>query len=745
MASFLSLGPLGPPLDFGGLTMASEVDVSDPPEIGLPHGGAGGTSPHEIAAEEFEETPAVDAGGVVPPRPGLGAWGALGGFILLTIVAMWPAFSDISNTVMGSMQPSDATAGGVWLAWQFSLLSPFAAHTPYFGSPEGSALWLPTFVTSLGWILPMWGLTHITNPVATWNILVALGFVADGMAMYGLVRWVTGRGWIAFLAGVLYAFSPFHIEQSYVHVAYLYSWIFPLLIWAGLALLRRPSLRHATIFGLAIGGAGYIDGYYIVFAPLVAAVIVACGIAGAGLLNVPRRALLRSAALASGVAVALIVPIALVYVGGSQAMRALLVEDQGVRTLVISSARLSRYLVPWNGSPSWARLLSGAMGINPHFDWGDGSTYLGLVVAALAVSLGVSGVRGTVAASTSKDRVPARWLALAIPIAALVVLLCSFAAIGPVPGFPMLVWALKPFLRAWARLYIAVDCLAILAAAIFLASIRAQRRRWLVPALALLTVVDGTAVFPWSSWSYAAHSPPSLTWLQAHQDGQAMVAYEMAPFLGQSAYYLTFQALNHHPLFNGEVLNPAHKELARGLEALNDPQTIPTLRREGVRYVVLGHRYRRVNWARANLRDVRVILVVPWGGRLLRIQPGPKAAAALTIVSGFSDRQYAIRVGHWMIHSWALLGLRVFQRGVPLRVSFDVRSYQWPSRGRMLRVLQDGALRWQGRVGRTSRTVTFVTRSAGLLKLESTPGPAFISSIGSARAIEVTKLNVQPA
>jgi hypothetical protein len=664
---------------------------------------------------------------------------------LITVVAMWPALSDISNTIMGSIQPSDATAGGVWLSWQFASLSPFTAHTLAYGVPRGEPLWLPTFITALGWILPMWALAHITNAVATWNILIALGLVADGMAMYGLVRWLTGRGWIAFVAGVLYAYSPFHIQESYVHIGYLYSWIFPLVLWAGLAMLKSPGRRQAVVFGTVVAAAAYIDGYYVVFAPMVATVVVACGVAGAGLLQVPRRQVMEGSVLAAAVAVILVLPIGYVYLFSSQTVGSLLSQTKRVYALDISSAHLSGYLVPWMGSPAWSRLASGVSGAAPDFVRGDGSLYLGLVVVVLATCLAVMGLARSRWVTLPAFRLPGPFLALAVPAAMLIVMLSSFATIGRVPGFPTMLWAIKPFWPDFDRLDVAVDCLVILAAAVFLACIQGERRKWLLPAIAVLALADGTAVFPWASWSFAANTPASLRWLASHKDGGTVAGYQMEPFAGRDALYLTFQAINHHPLFNGETMNPGHTELARGLAALGDPQTIPTLRREGVRYIVLTRLYDHLDWKRDPVRGVRLIFAIRGGSTLLRIEPGPRPPAALTIIRGFSDRQNVLRVAHWMLKRWALMGLDVFQRHVLLQISFDVRSYRLPRQGRLLQVFQGRPLRWRGHVSSSFRLVRFDTSSDGNLRLEAKPGAVSIPGIRYPRAIQVSDLDVQIA
>lgn len=661
---------------------------------------------------------------------------------MVTVVAMWPALSDISDTVMGSLQPSDATAGGVWLSWQLGHLSPFSARTGAVGAPQGIPFWLPTYVTALGWMLPMWAIAHITGPVTTWNILVGLGFLADGMAMYGLVRWLTGKGWYALFAGLLYAFSPFHMEQAYVHLAYLNSWIFPLLIWAGLVMLRVPRTRQAVVFGLAVAGAAYFDGYFIVFGPLVATVIALSGLIFSGLLGGQRLALLKASLAAAAVAVAGMIPIAVVYTAGSGS--AAFNSYKGAYTLNISSAQVTGYVIPWVGSPAWARAVNGILGVDPGFRWGDGSLYLGWVVLALTAVLLALGLRRGGMAENGRLPVPPRFLAIAVPVAALAITLSSFARFGPIPGIPALVWTIKPLWRAYSRLDVAVSCLYALAAALALVFLRPRLRPALLLTIAALALVDATAIFPWQSWSYASNTPVAFAWLRAHPDGGTVMGYPVQRIPGRDAIYLTYQALNHHPLFNGNNLDPRHVALVRGMEGLSDPQTVPTLRREGVRYILLELRYANVSWVTHPVPGVSVVLTTP-ASTLLRVQAGPLAPAALTIGQGLTDRQYSLETGHWMLASTAQLGIVEFERGGLLRVAFSVRSYVRPSSGRRLSIYQGARLLWRGQVGRDLRRVRFLTRSTADITLRSNPGPTAVPGLQFPRAIELRRLSVEQA
>jgi hypothetical protein len=796
------------------------------------------------------DQPAVEPARVVSrrrdhsPARGLGSWGrALTAYAVLTVLAMWPALSNLTTTIMGSVQPGDATAGGVYLGWESLVLPPFASHTPYVAAPDGAPFWQATFVTLIVWYIPQWLLAHVVGAVGSWNLVMALAFVADGLAMFGLVGWLVRKDWIALVAGILYAFSPFHVEESYAHIGYVESWIFPLVIWAGLALFRRPNLRRGLVLGALVGSAGYLDPYYILFVPLVAVLMSAGGFLLAGSIPASRRRLLAAYAAGSAAAVAVAAPLAFIYVLSSGSLHSMLATRQAFSTTFFLRAQPWEYVVPWQASPIWGRLVGGWVSrqlgtIQPT----ETSLYLGSVVLVLAAgsllaawragrsselrvqsselrvqSSEVQGsrfkvqaeevqssefrVQGEVvqrsafnvqrkpnvgasfmapegagpsaghehrtanaehrvaraettsplprpAGEDATERDPTSGLALpvrfvtAVTIAVTITLvLCSFANIGPVPSLPVILWHFEPYWRTFTRLQVAIDCFVILAASISLALLSRWRRGFLAVAVAVIAIVDGTAILPWSSWSFAQHTPTAYRWLASHNDGGIVANYPMLPsWLPASADYLTLQTVHHHPLFNGAAPGTLHGQLEHGVADISDPQTIPTLRRFHVRYVVLDKNYYdAIEWGKVHLHGLR--LLVSQGGVLLyRIRPGPTEPAALTVRWGFNlEHPFLPHVERWIGGSAASLGIDDFRPGAPLRISFS--AYAWTA-SRFLRIYQNNRLMWRGSTGIHTKQVVFTTRSNAPLVLKCRPGSFHVPGFGDRRAIKITNLRV---
>jgi hypothetical protein len=657
---------------------------------------------------------------------------------------MWPALSNLSDTVMGSIQPADATAGGVWGGWQLLTRPPFSTSTPYLGAPQGGQFWDASYVTKLGWILPQWLLVHFVGPIGSWNLDLALGFIADGMAMFLLVRWVVGKEWIAFVAGVLYAFSPFHVEESYAHIGYVFTWIFPLIVWAGLAVIQRPTARRGMLLGAATGLAAYTDPYYLLFAPLLAVFLGTAGLLWAPAANVRRVELFKGLAAAAITAWVVVVPLAFTFLVGSGSVHELLTTRSLLNPNLFQRARLWEYFVPWSSSPVWGWLTTGWVKARlSTLQPTETSLYLGSGVLLLSIGFWIAGP--WIREHTGDEfQLSPRFLALLSAAVAAGLMLCSFARIGPISGLPELVWHFEPLWRAFTRMQLVLDVLVILAACMGLALIAGSRVSWLAPVLGLLAIVDGTAIFPWSSWSYAAHTPAAIIWLAKHPDGGIVAAYPMqANGYPSLAAELTFQEVHRHRLFNGAAQNTRRGQLERGVADIDDPQTVPALRREGVRYVVIDRTY----YIAMKLWEVHLhglhLLRAGQDVFLYRIEAGPVPPAAITVLQGFNlERPFFPHVERYMLGSVASLGIERFRGNASLRIQFHARSYRIRRR---LKVFQAGTLRWQGMVGVGIKTVTFTTASDAPLQLVCAPGAVHVRGFGNRRSVLITNFDVGSA
>ncbi|MCL5430508.1 MAG: hypothetical protein M1504_03455 [Candidatus Marsarchaeota archaeon] len=84
-----------------------------------------------------------------------------------------------------------------------------------------------------------------------YNVMLFLGFALSGVTTYILADYLTKNKYAAFIAGIIYAFSAFHMVQAYSHIEWInIEWI-PLALYFFIRMLRKEAIYWSAI-GLAI-------------------------------------------------------------------------------------------------------------------------------------------------------------------------------------------------------------------------------------------------------------------------------------------------------------------------------------------------------------------------------------------------------------------------------------------------------------------------------------------------------------
>jgi hypothetical protein len=168
----------------------------------------------------------------------------------------------------------------IWVAWwrKYSLLNGLdyyflsLSQAPFgtdmvFRSP-------PAVVWSLGLLSIPFG------EVAAYNLMILGGYVLSGVSAYLLARQFTRSRVVSFLAGLVFAFSPYGISHSNCHVMLAQQWVVALFILALFNLNRRQSLLAAVLLGAAFALAAYMHaymGYHVTIAAITFAVVETIG------------------------------------------------------------------------------------------------------------------------------------------------------------------------------------------------------------------------------------------------------------------------------------------------------------------------------------------------------------------------------------------------------------------------------------------------------------------------------------
>jgi hypothetical protein len=121
------------------------------------------------------------------------------------------------------------------------------------------------FANLLGFpLIPLVGVT------ATFNIVYLLLVTLSAWAMFVLARQVVGRTGEAWLAGLMFGFSPFLVARSEGHFSLVAAAPLPIFVLVLRRLAQRLDLRDAALAGAVVAWACMCDVYYGIYCVLIA-------------------------------------------------------------------------------------------------------------------------------------------------------------------------------------------------------------------------------------------------------------------------------------------------------------------------------------------------------------------------------------------------------------------------------------------------------------------------------------------
>jgi hypothetical protein len=199
----------------------------------------------------------------------------LAGYAACAIVFTWPLAPQLGTHLTGS--PAGDTGVYVWNQWVFQHEVLEQAGFPYFTdkifSLTGRAnLSLHNYTAFQDLIaLPLMGWLGV---VATFNLVYLLMTVVTGYAAFLLARHVTGRDPEAWLAGLLFTWSPVLVTRGSAHFSLVAAAPLPIFLLLLLRTTERQRLRDALALGATVAWAATADAYYAVYCIVIAAVFV---------------------------------------------------------------------------------------------------------------------------------------------------------------------------------------------------------------------------------------------------------------------------------------------------------------------------------------------------------------------------------------------------------------------------------------------------------------------------------------
>src|SRR5215203_553960 len=164
-------------------------------------------------------------------------------YLLATVLFTWPVILTFGHSVPSSRVLFDTRAQAFILGWDWHALrtNPAGLFNPPIFHPETNTL---TYMDHLlGQALLSSPFLALSDSVApAYNFLIFLSFVVSAWAVYRLARFLNVSRPAAYIAGLLFAFSPYrftNIDQLNL----LQTEFFPLGVWLALRFLQRYRTR----------------------------------------------------------------------------------------------------------------------------------------------------------------------------------------------------------------------------------------------------------------------------------------------------------------------------------------------------------------------------------------------------------------------------------------------------------------------------------------------------------------------
>ncbi len=171
-------------------------------------------------------------------------------YLLISLVMFWNITGSISSKVVnGGGDVYQSMWGLWWVPYSVFTLHQSPYLTSYLFYPLGANLVSQTMSPLAGIITaPVQALAGIA---ATYNLLFFLSFALGGLFTFMLSRYLVKNDYAAFIAGLVFAFSPMHIAQSYSHLQWTTIEFIPLFVFCFLLMLREKKTKYAIYAAIA--------------------------------------------------------------------------------------------------------------------------------------------------------------------------------------------------------------------------------------------------------------------------------------------------------------------------------------------------------------------------------------------------------------------------------------------------------------------------------------------------------------
>lgn len=172
-------------------------------------------------------------------------------YLTIALIIFIPISSQIGKVIPGVGADSYQNIWGIWwVNYATFTLHTSIWYTYLFFPPIGANLIYQTMMP-IGSFLSLPFQVLFGVPFA-YDVLFFLGFAVSGLGMFILAEYLTKNHYAAFISGVIFSFSAFHIAQSFAHIDWIFIGWLPISLYFLLKVIRNENpLFNAVGLGIS--------------------------------------------------------------------------------------------------------------------------------------------------------------------------------------------------------------------------------------------------------------------------------------------------------------------------------------------------------------------------------------------------------------------------------------------------------------------------------------------------------------
>lgn len=516
---------------------------------------------------------------------------AVFGYLILAIIFTWPVILNIKTMIYG--HPGDP----FYNLWVFHNLRfhDLMVNIP-FGLADPNHIIQPTqpvidFISKI--------LTYLFNDTAAYNLMIILSFVLSGLVIYLLVKLLTKNSWASFIAGLIFAFSPYHLAHAGQHINLTSTYWIVFFVYFLIKYWQKPIYINAVCAGLFFA-ITLMDNYqYGFFATIIFILFLVISTIYQWITDKKLNLHNLKLIIVFGLVVFLIISIfdtKVINALFSNKGLSSLGSTRSFEELKVYSAEKFNYILPPPENPFFGKYSA------PIFDKSikksgsnitEQTLYLGIIPIVLLFYCYI-----VTLFSKKSSVLRLRPLVLFFTLLGLVGLYFSFAPTIEIFGREFktpanYIFSHFPFFRVYARfgllVILSVSILAGIGLSTILDNIKIKKISLVLSLTISLLVLIEFSNFPPFNYTHTGEQamPAGYKWLETQPKG-VIIEYPFLPTeTPHSYYYLLWQRYHQMPLVYGAPMNSEGEGFRKTILDPSSLKTIQKLKDDNVKYIII--------------------------------------------------------------------------------------------------------------------------------------------------------------